>query len=213
MEKLQSTKDNFMQIINNDQYGFNKQIEDRMKNNDTKITYEMVDEIPTSPANKRAIWQSVKIVKEITKIMKSEPKNIYVEFAREEVYCGSHNIVGVNEKHVFQIMHSGVIQGSKFHHKRSDGKDDQPSKCTGDHSQLQHSGSVSSGFFQVSFSHDLPKKNGSRTCNGKTEYRANVPHHSNQGISGNRVSAKVSQDYRIHGKSNAPGQVVSKCRK
>jgi len=84
MEKLQSTKDNFMQIINNDQYGFNKQIEDRMKNNDTKITYEMVDEIPTSPANKRAIWQSVKIVKEITKIMKSEPKNIYVEFAREE---------------------------------------------------------------------------------------------------------------------------------
>ena len=110
-------------------------------------------------------------------------------------------------------MHSGVIQGSKFHHKRSDGKDDQPSKCTGDHSQLQHSGSVSSGFFQVSFSHDLPKKNGSRTCNGKTEYRANVPHHSNQGISGHRVSAKVSQDYRIHGKSNAPGQVVSKCRK
>ena len=84
MEKLQSTKDNFMQIINNDQYGFNKQIEDRMKNNDAKITYEMVDEIPTSPANKRAIWQSVKIVKEITKIMKSEPKNIYVEFAREE---------------------------------------------------------------------------------------------------------------------------------
>ena len=61
-----------------------EQIEDRMKNNDTKITYEMVDEIPTSPANKRAIWQSVKIVKEITKIMKSEPKNIYVEFAREE---------------------------------------------------------------------------------------------------------------------------------
>ena len=55
-----------------------------MKNNDAKITYEMVDEIPTSPANKRAIWQSVKIVKEITKIMKSEPKNIYVEFAREE---------------------------------------------------------------------------------------------------------------------------------
>lgn len=84
MEKLQSTKDNFMQIINNDQYGFNKQIEDRMKNNDAKITYEMIDEIPTSPANKRAIWQSVKIVKEITKIMKSEPKNIYVEFAREE---------------------------------------------------------------------------------------------------------------------------------
>lgn len=84
MEKLKFTKDNFMQIINNDQYGFNKQIEDRMQNTNTQITYEMVDEIPTSPANKRAIWQSIKIVKEITKIMKAEPKNIYVEFAREE---------------------------------------------------------------------------------------------------------------------------------
>lgn len=84
MEKLKFTKDNFMQIINNEQYGFNKQIEDRMKNINEQITYEKIDEIPTSPANKRAIWQSMKIVKEITKIMKAEPRNIYVEFAREE---------------------------------------------------------------------------------------------------------------------------------
>ena len=84
MEKLQTSSENFMQIINNDQYGFNKQIEDRMKVKNEEITYEQVDEIPTSPANKRAIWQSIKIVKEITKIMKKEPKNIYIEFAREE---------------------------------------------------------------------------------------------------------------------------------
>ena len=84
MEKLQTTKDNFMQIINNDKYGFNKQIEKRMKNQEKEITYEAIEEIPTSPANKRAIWQSLKIVKEITKIMKKEPKNIYIEFAREE---------------------------------------------------------------------------------------------------------------------------------
>lgn len=84
MEKLKYTKDNFMQIINNEQYGFDKQIEAKMKKDNEQITYEKIDEIPTSPANKRAIWQSIKIVKEITKIMKSEPKNIYVEFAREE---------------------------------------------------------------------------------------------------------------------------------
>lgn len=85
MEKLQSTELNFMQIINNKQYGFDKQIEERIKPKDTiKITYDMIDEIPTSPANKRAIWQTVKVVNEITKIMKREPKNIYIEFAREE---------------------------------------------------------------------------------------------------------------------------------
>ena len=29
---------------------------------------------------------------------------------QRSIYCGSHNIVGVNEKHVFQIMHSGVFR-------------------------------------------------------------------------------------------------------
>ena len=73
-----------MQIINNDMYGFNKQIESRMKLQEKQITYKDVDEIPTSPANKRAIWQSLKIVEEIKKVMKKDPKNIYIEFAREE---------------------------------------------------------------------------------------------------------------------------------
>ena len=85
MEKLETTKENFMQIINNNKYGFNKQIEKRMKENQKEnITYEEVNEIPTSPANKRAIWQCLKVVKEITKVMKKEPRNIYIEFAREE---------------------------------------------------------------------------------------------------------------------------------
>lgn len=85
MEKLKSTRENFMQIINNTKYGFDKQIEEKMREKQKdNITYEEVNEIPTSPANKKAIWQCLKIVKEITKIMKREPKNIYIEFAREE---------------------------------------------------------------------------------------------------------------------------------
>lgn len=84
MEKLRTTKDNFMQIINNDAYGFNKQIANRIKIEEKQITYKDVDDIPTSPANKRAIWQSLKIVEEIKKIMKRDPRNIYIEFAREE---------------------------------------------------------------------------------------------------------------------------------
>ena len=84
LEKLETTKENFMQIINNDKYGFNKQIAEKMPKIEQNITYEQIDEIPTSPANKRSIWQAIKIVKEITKIMKYEPKNIYIEFARNE---------------------------------------------------------------------------------------------------------------------------------
>lgn len=54
MEKLKSTRENFMQIINNTKYGFDKQIEEKMREKQKdNITYGEVNEIPTSPANKR----------------------------------------------------------------------------------------------------------------------------------------------------------------
>ena len=84
IEKLECTKENFMQIISNNKYGFDEQIKNSIENSKEDITYKQIEEIPTSPANKRSIWQAVKIVKEITKIMKCEPENIYIEFAREE---------------------------------------------------------------------------------------------------------------------------------
>lgn len=84
MEKLGKTSLNFMKIINQKEYGFNKQLEDLMPKVSNEITYKNIDEIPTSPANKRAIWQTMCVIKEITKIMKKNPKNIYIEFARNE---------------------------------------------------------------------------------------------------------------------------------
>ena len=84
MEKLEKTKYNFMQIINNKDYGFSKKIEDLLPKEEKNIKYKDVENIPTSPANKRAIWQTICIVKEIVKIMKKAPKKIYIEFARSE---------------------------------------------------------------------------------------------------------------------------------
>lgn len=84
MQKLEETPLNFMQIINKKEYGFNKELEKYMPKDDGKIEYEDVAKIPTSPANKRAIWQAICVVNEIKKIMKKEPKNIYIEFARAE---------------------------------------------------------------------------------------------------------------------------------
>lgn len=84
MDKLELTHLNFMQIINKKEFGFKEQIEERLPKLENKITYNDVNQLPTSPANKRAIWQSINIVKEINKVMKAEPKNIYIEFARNE---------------------------------------------------------------------------------------------------------------------------------
>ena len=84
MEKLEKTKYNFMQIINNKSYGFSKKIEDLLPKKDSKIKYKDIEVIPTSPSNKRAIWQTMCIVREIVKFMKKEPAKIYIEFARSE---------------------------------------------------------------------------------------------------------------------------------
>ncbi len=86
MDKLKKTNMNFMQIINEKNFGFDKQIESMLPKKTGKISYKDIEEIPTSPANKRAIWQTICVVKEIIKIMKCEPQNIYIEFARAENY-------------------------------------------------------------------------------------------------------------------------------
>ena len=71
MEKLEKTSQNFMQIINQKEYGFDKQLEKLMPKTTGRVKYKDVDEILTSPANKRAIWQTICVVNEITKIMKN----------------------------------------------------------------------------------------------------------------------------------------------
>ena len=52
MDKLINTPDNFMQIVSNEEYGFNKIIEDSMPAKKESITYEDIENIPTSPSNK-----------------------------------------------------------------------------------------------------------------------------------------------------------------
>ena len=43
-----------------------------------------VRDLYTSPANKRAIWQTIQITEEIKKVMKSAPDKIFIEMARGE---------------------------------------------------------------------------------------------------------------------------------
>ena len=48
-----------------------------------KVSYEnTVKDLIVSPANKRAIWQTVQITEEIKKVMKCEPERIFIEMAR-----------------------------------------------------------------------------------------------------------------------------------
>ncbi len=85
MDILRETSQNLMQIINKDLYGFNRQIEESYPKDElSKIEYDEIEKLYGSPALKRGIWQTTKIVEELVEILKQEPKNIYIEFARED---------------------------------------------------------------------------------------------------------------------------------
>ena len=90
---LWNTNDNLMQLLSN-KYQFVKVIEERNTNLTSEgiLTYEDVQELYVSPAVKRPIWQTLKIVQEIEHIMGSAPKRIFVEMAREPGQKGERKV-------------------------------------------------------------------------------------------------------------------------
>lgn len=85
LERMRTTNDNFMQIINNKEEGFFQQLESEMVlNNETNDVLEHITDIPGSPAIKKGINQAILLVNEIEKIMGKAPEKIFLEFARED---------------------------------------------------------------------------------------------------------------------------------
>lgn len=74
---------NFMQLINDADLSFKKIIEESRLELETGSLRDVVCNIPGSPAIKKGILQSLKIVDEIVDIMGCEPESIVVEMARE----------------------------------------------------------------------------------------------------------------------------------
>lgn len=85
MTLLSETEENFMQIINNDEYKFQDLIKENNTINDCKkINYDLVRDLATSPATKKGIYQSLKVVEELVDYIGYDPENIMIEMAREE---------------------------------------------------------------------------------------------------------------------------------
>ena len=85
IETMRRCSDNFMQIIQSDQYEFKKIIDDILSlDQRTEITYDDIKNLAGSPGIKRALWRSVRIIDEIVDIIGYEPKLISIEMARNE---------------------------------------------------------------------------------------------------------------------------------
>lgn len=81
---LWETNDNLMQILS-EKYLFAKAVEDENEKDVVKdITYKCVDELCVSPAVKRQIWQTLQVIKELCKVMKTPPQRVFIEMAREK---------------------------------------------------------------------------------------------------------------------------------
>lgn len=77
---------NLMELLSN-RFTFAEEIQKLNPVDERKVSYEMVDELYLSPSVKRMLWQSLRVVDEIRKIIGNDPKKIFIEMARgkEEV--------------------------------------------------------------------------------------------------------------------------------
>ena len=83
IELLEQTDENFMQILFNKKYCFQDKINKlNFLDGTDDITIEDIQELATSPANKRAIWQTIQIIKELVSIIGYPPEHVFIEMAR-----------------------------------------------------------------------------------------------------------------------------------
>lgn len=79
---LWETNENLNQLLG-EKYDFGQALDElNAGESDVKLTYQTIDDMYVSPAVKRQIWQTIKIVKEVQKVMGHEPKRVFIEMAR-----------------------------------------------------------------------------------------------------------------------------------
>lgn len=74
---------NLMQLINDDSLSFKDKIAEAQKVEDVSDYQQLVQSLPGSPAIKKGILQSLKIVDELIEVMGYKPERIVIEMARE----------------------------------------------------------------------------------------------------------------------------------
>ena len=83
IDALWNTSNNFMQIVNDESIQA-KLAEINGEYADKYDLEDILDEAYTSPQNKKAIRQVMKVVEDIEKVMQCEPTSIAIEFTREK---------------------------------------------------------------------------------------------------------------------------------
>lgn len=84
IDAMRSESKTLMELLSN-QYDYLEKINmynSKYTKENEEVEYEMLDDLYVSPAVKRSIWQTIRIVEEIKKIMGREPEKIFIEMTR-----------------------------------------------------------------------------------------------------------------------------------
>lgn len=85
IQALRNTNENLMQLLSQ-KYTYLEQIKEENSKNQkdcSENSYKnLVEDLYVSPPVKRGIWQTIQLVEEIKKCMKSDPEKIFIEMAR-----------------------------------------------------------------------------------------------------------------------------------
>lgn len=85
LEALWETSNNLMELLSGE-FGFRDELgrvnSGKVGNTGEEIAYEQVQELYCSPAVKRTVWQAIKIVNEIRKVMGCDPAKVFIEVTR-----------------------------------------------------------------------------------------------------------------------------------
>lgn len=83
LSQLQTTAKNFMSIITDKKFGVEQWILEQNTAETADNIQDRIDELTTSPANKRGIKQAFNVLFDIQKALGKEPSRVYLEFAKE----------------------------------------------------------------------------------------------------------------------------------
>ena len=85
IDALWNTKLNLMELINSDEFTFKKELNNKMENRlkpVNEMVFEDLDDMYLSAPVKRMVWQTLLVIRELEKVLGSEPKKVFVEMTR-----------------------------------------------------------------------------------------------------------------------------------
>ncbi len=112
IDQLWETNKNLQEILFDKNYTLYKELEKKNKDVLKEITYQDVNDLYCSPAVKRGVWQTIKIVNEIISLMGCQPEKVFVEVTRKDEKKGDEGRKVSRKENLLKLYNSADFKKS-----------------------------------------------------------------------------------------------------